>query len=117
MNQKARDKQRPLKIVLVRDASGMWIGDPESYVGTLNALLIAESNLIAAGKDSAMPHFLAIVKELERIQSFKFEPLEEISSNGKIANSKSADEGSIPSVSANHGSTIHNEIVDLGEYN
>lgn len=100
MNDKAKDKQRPLKIVLNLNASGGWDGHPEAYVGTLNAMLIAESNLVKAGKDSAMPHLIAIIKELERIHSFSFELLEETSSNGKIANSKSADEGSIPSVSA-----------------
>lgn len=101
MNDKAKDKQRPLKIVTYDD--DIYIDDNlncKSYVSTLNAMLIAESNLVAAGKDSAMPHLLAIVKELEKIHGFKFELLEEISSNGKIANSKSADEGSIPSVSA-----------------
>ncbi len=76
----------------------MWSGDAESYISSLNALLIAESNLVAAGKDSAMPHLLAIVKELERIHSFSFELLEEDSAklSVSIPDSKSADVGSNP---------------------
>ena len=43
----------------------------------LASLAIAQSNLVKAGKDSAMPHFLACVKEIERIAGFHFEILEE----------------------------------------
>lgn len=45
----------------------------QSYGVMLSNLAIAESNLVKAGKDSAMPHFIAIVKELERVYGFKFE--------------------------------------------
>jgi len=39
---------------------------------SLSNLAIAETNLVKAGKDSALPHFIAIVKEIERIAGFKF---------------------------------------------
>lgn len=43
----------------------------------LSNLAIAESNLVRAGKDSALPHFIAIVKELEGRLGLRFEFLEE----------------------------------------
>jgi hypothetical protein len=77
-NAKARDKQRPLKIQQWPNRQGFVPNDPsDNYISSLNALLIAESNLVAAGKDSAMSHLLAIVKELERIHCFTFELLDE----------------------------------------
>jgi hypothetical protein len=64
---------KPLRIV----TGGINTSDPQTwtlnYGIMLSNLAIAESNLIKAGKDSAMPHFLAIVKELEKIYNFKFE--------------------------------------------
>ena len=47
------------------------------YSEMLSALAIAESNLVRAGKDSALPHFIAIVKELEKVWGFRFEVMEE----------------------------------------
>lgn len=47
------------------------------YALMLSNLAIAESNLVMAGKDSALPHFIAIVKELERVYGFKFEIMSE----------------------------------------
>jgi len=43
----------------------------------LAQLAVAQSNLVKAGKDSAMPHFIAIVKELERIYGFTFEQVDD----------------------------------------
>ena len=43
------------------------------YTNALAQLAIAQSNLAKQGKDSAMPHFIAIVKELERVYGFRFE--------------------------------------------
>lgn len=63
---------RPLRIVGPRPRQH----EPE-YKNMLGQLAIAESNLIKAGKDSAMPHFLAIVKELERVFDFRFEQIPE----------------------------------------
>lgn len=40
-------------------------------------MLHAQSRLVRAGKDSAMPHFIAIVKALEESFAFEFVPLEE----------------------------------------
>ena len=48
-----------------------------SYGIMLSNLAIAESNLVRAGKDSALNHFIAIVKELERVYGFSFEIMEE----------------------------------------
>jgi hypothetical protein len=42
----------------------------------LSNLAIAESNLAKTGKDSAMTHFIAIVKELERVYGFEFRTIE-----------------------------------------
>lgn len=47
------------------------------YGSMLVQLAVAESNLVRAGKSSAMPHFLAIVKELERVYDFHFEIMED----------------------------------------
>lgn len=47
-----------------------------SYGEMLAQLAVAESNLVRAGKDSAMPHFIAIVKELERLYGFEFKIIE-----------------------------------------
>lgn len=44
-----------------------------NYALMLSNLAIAQSNLVRAGKDSAMPHFIAIVKELEAMYDFTFE--------------------------------------------
>jgi len=44
----------------------------------LVTLALAQSNLVKAGKDSAMPHFIAIVKELEELYGFKFEIMDEV---------------------------------------
>ena len=48
-----------------------------NYGIVLGLLAIAQSNLVRAGKDSAMPHFIAIVKELEEEYGFVFEIMEE----------------------------------------
>jgi len=63
---------KPLRIV---DAQAMHrpISHASSYGIMLSNLAIAQSNLVRAGKDSAMPHFIAIVKELEQLYGFKFE--------------------------------------------
>ena len=47
----------------------------DAYVVALSNLAIAESNLIKAKKSSALPHFIAIIKELETLCGFKFEIL------------------------------------------
>lgn len=49
----------------------------DSYGIMLSNLAIAQSNLVRAGKDSAMPHFIAIIKEIEDLYGFKFEIYEE----------------------------------------
>lgn len=47
------------------------------YANMISSLAIAESNLVRVGKESAMPHFIACVKELERIFKFRFETYED----------------------------------------
>lgn len=67
---------KPLRIVrgiVDHDAFEWNQRTPNEYGIVLSNLAIAEASLVKAGKDSAMPHFLAIVKELERIYGFTFE--------------------------------------------
>lgn len=58
----------------VDDISGYW----RNYGLVLSNLAVAQSNLVKAGKDSALPHFIAIVKELEKIYGFEFCTLESL---------------------------------------
>lgn len=64
---------KPLRIK--RD--GVFSAYDERYALILSNLAIAESNLVRAGKDSAMPHFIAIVKEIERVLKIEFKIIEE----------------------------------------
>lgn len=65
-------ENKPLRII--RTASqGSY--RPE-YMNMLGQLAIAQSNLVLAKKDSAMPHFIAIVKELEKEFGFAFEQVQ-----------------------------------------
>lgn len=45
----------------------------QNYGLVLSNLAVAQSNLVKAGKDSALPHFIAIVKELEELYGFSFD--------------------------------------------
>lgn len=65
--------RKKLKIVIKDMEDPRWDTASLAYLDTLNAMLIAESNLIKAGKDSALPHFIAIVKELEKLHNFEFQ--------------------------------------------
>jgi len=67
---------KPLQIVYTRLPSQRNFSDAQ-YGLMLSNLAIAESNLVKAGKDSAMPHFVAIVKELESLCGFEFKIMEE----------------------------------------
>jgi hypothetical protein len=64
---------KPLRIVRTRKT----FLSQEGYINMLSNLAIAESNLVKAGKDSALNHFIAIVKELESECGFKFEIMED----------------------------------------
>lgn len=64
---------KPLRIVKTKKT----FISTETYINMLSSLAIAESNLVKAGKDSALNHFIAIVKELENECGFKFEIMEE----------------------------------------
>lgn len=57
----------PLKIVRTRSLREVPFPGTAQYVSALSNLAIAESNLVRAGKGSALPHFIAIVKEIELI--------------------------------------------------
>lgn len=63
---------KPLRIVIEGkyDPAHHYI---HQYGAMLSQLAIAQAYLVKAGKDSALPHFIAIVKELERVYHFKFE--------------------------------------------
>jgi hypothetical protein len=61
------------KLRLINRRSGYSTGNDSAYLAVLGRLAIAESNLVKAGKDSALPHFIAIVKEIERLCDFAFE--------------------------------------------
>lgn len=45
----------------------------DAFAIALSNLAVAEATLVKAGKDSAMPHFVAIVKRLESLCGFEFE--------------------------------------------
>jgi hypothetical protein len=66
-------KNKPLKIV--KDKGGLCVD--LSYIKSLDNMLLCQAMLVKAGKSSALPHFIAIVKELERVHGFRFEILEE----------------------------------------
>lgn len=68
---------KPLRIVSTSDNGGNVYAGKEYYAVVLSNLAIAQSNLVKQGKDSAMPHFIAIVKELERVYGFRFEVIPE----------------------------------------
>jgi hypothetical protein len=68
-------ENKPLRMVF--DAS---CTNKEELGVTLALLAVAESNLVKAGKDSALPHFIAIVKALEDIHGFRFVQINEESS-------------------------------------
>lgn len=68
---------KPLRIVRGAILEDGNVDSWRSYGLMLSNLAIAESNLVKAGKDSALPHFIAIVKELEYIYDFKFEVVNE----------------------------------------
>jgi hypothetical protein len=65
---------KPLRIV--HEDSGI-VDHRHEYGRMLGQLAVAEATLVAAGKDSALPHFIAVVKELERVYEFRFEVMEE----------------------------------------
>ncbi len=65
-------ENKPLRIV-GRKKVFYSLRENDKYIVMLSAMLIAQSNLAIAGKDSAMPHFIAIVKELEKLFDFRFE--------------------------------------------
>jgi len=67
-------KNKPLRIVT---STNHFRSHYREYGIVLSNLAIAESNLVKAGKDSAMPHFIALVKEIEKHFGFTFEQIEE----------------------------------------
>jgi hypothetical protein len=71
---------KPLRVVSTRGGAPFRDG----YGAMLVQLAIAESNLVKAGKSSGLTHFIAIVKELERVYGFKFEQIPTISAEERI---------------------------------
>jgi hypothetical protein len=68
---------KPLRIIRKQYYTGATYTAKEDYTRDLAQLAIAEAILVRAGKTKALPHFIAIVKELERIHGFHFECFEE----------------------------------------
>lgn len=66
-------ENKQLRIVTNRSSYSV---NTDIYIAALSNLVVAEATLVRAGKDSAMPHFIAIVKELERLCGFRFETME-----------------------------------------
>lgn len=65
-------KNKPLRLVHTKN----FINNEQLPV-VLSNLAIAEALLVRAGKDSAMPHFIALVKEIERYYGFEFEVIDD----------------------------------------
>lgn len=66
---------RPLEIVDTRPnptPRPAAVSD-DAYAIALSNLAIAEAVLVKAGKQSALPHFIAVVKELEEVLGFQFQ--------------------------------------------
>jgi len=68
---------RPLRIVREDTPAGQTPLTDSVYARDLATLALAQATLVKAGKDSAMPHFIACVKELERLYRFRFEQIQE----------------------------------------
>lgn len=65
----------------------------DAYCAMLNSLLIAEA-ILAKKDNSAMQHFIAVVKELERFHGFRFEYVTETELKATIsARDKWVEEG------------------------
>lgn len=73
MSDRKNPENKPLRIVQTNSCP--------DYVSTygivLSNLAIAQATLVKAGKDSAYPHFIALVKEIERIYGFEFQIMQE----------------------------------------
>ena len=65
-------ENKPLRIV-----RGDKNIDEAEYQRMLIQLAVAQSSLIRAKKDSAWPHFVAIVKEIEKYYDFTFEQIDD----------------------------------------
>jgi len=68
---------KPIKLVWKENTHWRRLTSPCDKVDLLLGLAHLEVKLVRAGKNSAMPHFIAIIKELETICGFKFEQLDE----------------------------------------
>lgn len=66
---------KPLRIVYDDKLSENKCVADDGYPLMLAQLALAQATL-ARHKDSALPHFIAIVKELERIYGFRFEQID-----------------------------------------
>jgi hypothetical protein len=67
-------ENKPLRIVYTHNDKAARL--QQEYCVVLSNLAIAESNLVRGGKESAMPHFIAIVKELEKVYGFEFRTID-----------------------------------------
>lgn len=74
MSSRKNPENKPLRIVSTGKSK---LASVEAYAQMLNNMLLAQALLVKAGKSSALPHFIAVVKELESLFGFKFEILPE----------------------------------------
>jgi len=70
-------EKKPLRIVDDPNQTQYQYHSDDTHLIVLSNLAIAQSNLILAKKDSGMPHFIAIIKELELRMGFTFEIMED----------------------------------------
>ena len=70
-------ENKPLRIVFDRLVDRDVARKDPNYIRALGQLAIAQATM-ARHKASAMPHFIAIVKELEDINRFRFEQLPDV---------------------------------------
>jgi len=62
----------PLRVVTQKERRSP---DDKARIDAIIAIMHANSRLVGAGKDSAMPHYIACVKYLEEYYGFTFEKL------------------------------------------
>ncbi len=78
--QERRTQILRIKVTDPRDEAQQAARTGHGYGVALSNLALAEASLIGArGQDSAQPHFLALVKEIERVYGIEFEDVNEAS--------------------------------------
>ncbi len=77
MTTRKNPDSKPLKIVRVGEPA-VQQGDIEiGYIEAIKKIMECEARLIQGGKSSGLTHFIACIKELERLYGFRFEELDD----------------------------------------